>query len=545
MNRVPSSLNNIDNSQPDDVYVQWQNAMQNIKFQGDKVLPQTNKEAEHEDNGPKTTVDDESASSESKERIPRRSVSEIIKILDGKEIEQTEETALRPRAEVICDHDHIEGQRIDVIDKRDQGTREFSFKLRTPTEAVAAMATKMIASSSEAEDGQTEVTTPSGATLRRGVISCCQTYTDKDLPYTYSLCEAFVFEKDGVKVSIADPAWAKKGARVAIGLIKIETPIDMEPEATEQLLGEILEKDLGIPGALDEVSEEAERDYKMARYKWQHVIDGELTPEQAKQAENLEREEVFPGYTTLIERGKHKEYLRKYGEDIRLIHVLHTGSPKSIYRILTQGLMCTTERYNRGVMRSGMSSDDDIRDGGADSVFTRVSNEAQRGWIMGPTIVLKPEVFDRTDWYAYPDDEYGSTKDTTFLGRISPDTLIPAATSLRHMSANEQMFRTGIGANFIESVLVHPAARERIITELRSMGLEEVDGKPIEEIIVAQKPRNPLLSSPPSSPPAPFSSLAKPPSPPPAPFSSLAKPPLPPESPDLPPPSSSPPLPPL
>jgi len=38
-----------------------------------------------------------------------------------------------------------------------------------------------------------------------------------------------------------------------MGLVKVEVPSGMDPEATEQILGEILEKDLGIPDALGEV----------------------------------------------------------------------------------------------------------------------------------------------------------------------------------------------------------------------------------------------------------------------------------------------------
>ena len=71
---------------------------------------------------------------------------------------------------------------------------------------------------------------------------------------------------------------------------------------------------MGIPDALGEVSEDAEQEYKEARYKWQHVIPGELSPEQVERAERLEREEVFPGYSTLVEKGKHREYLEQYGD---------------------------------------------------------------------------------------------------------------------------------------------------------------------------------------------------------------------------------------
>lgn len=439
---------------------------------------------------------EEPSNPESRERRPRRSISETIRILSGQEMERTGETVVRPRTEIVCDHDHIEGQKIDVINKRDRGMMEFSFKLRAPTEVITALATKP---EGEEEDAQAEITTPSGAVLRRGKI----TYESASSDDSYELCDASVFEKGGVKVFIADPSsrndekWLISIAynnsnlvRTAMGLVKVEVPSGTDPEVTEQVLGEILEKDLGIPDALGEVPEEAEREYKMARYKWQHMVTGDLTPEQMEQAEKLHREEVFPGYTTLVERGKHEEYLGRYGEDIRAIHHLWTGSAKSIYRILTQGLMCTTERYSRGVMKSGMSSTTDIDTGGADSVFTRIANEAERGKMNGAVVVFKPEVFDRTDWYSYNYDTYGSTDDEYFVDRLSPDTIFDKITNPNsyYSSCNEQMFRTGIGAGFVESIEVGGSdSRDGIIAELRSMGLEEIDGKPIEEVVILRK----------------------------------------------------------
>lgn len=438
---------------------------------------------------------EEPSNPESRERRPRRSVSEIIRMLSGQEMERTEEAAVRPRTEIICDHDHIEGQKIDVINKRDRGTMEFRFKLRTPTEIMTTLATKP---ESEGEDGQAEITTPSGAVLRRGKII----YEGASSDSSYELCDASVFEKSGVKIFIADPS-SRNGEnrsisskydnshliRTAIGLVKVEVPSSMDPEATEQILGEILEKDLGIPNALSEVPEEAEKEYKMARYKWQYAIAGDLTPEQMERAEKLDREEVFPGYTTLVERGKHEEYLEKYGGDVRAIHRLNTGSAKTIYGVLTQGLMCTTERYSRGFMKNGISSTIDMDTGGADSVFTRIANGTQRGKMDGMVVVFKPEVFDRTDWYSYHSDRYGSTDDKSFAGRLSPDDIFAKTTKPNgyYPSNNEQMFRTGIGARFIESIEVDAYLRDGIIAKLRSMGLEKIDGKPIEEVVISHK----------------------------------------------------------
>ena len=76
---------------------------------------------------------------------------------------------------------------------------EFRFKLRAPTEVMAALTTKP---EGEGEDAQAEITTPSGAVLRRGKI----TYEGASSDSSYELCDASVFEKGGVKVFIADPS---------------------------------------------------------------------------------------------------------------------------------------------------------------------------------------------------------------------------------------------------------------------------------------------------------------------------------------------------
>lgn len=240
--------------------------------------------------------------------------------------------------------------------------------------------------------------------------------------------------------------------------------------------------------ALGEVSETAERDYKIARLKWQYKLD-DLDAEQLERAEKLTRKEVFPGYSTFVESGKHNEYLAEYGEDTRAVHMLNSMSVDSVYRVLTTGLMSTTERFSRGVVKNGISSVLDIDSGGADNVFTRIMNAEQRSKIQNHAVVLKPEIFDRTDWYAYNVDSYGSTNEAHFAGRLAPEEIFRRTMGdLKHYSAdNEQMFRTGIGVDYIEAIEVDELDRDELLEGLREKGLSEVNGRPIEEVIVARE----------------------------------------------------------
>lgn len=474
MNHDPYSPNHEgDNgNQPNDDYIKWRNAMKDEKFQsGEPSTPLLNPESE--------------------EHKSRKNVIEAIRMLKEQELEYSGEGLARPKTEVICDHSHIEGQRIDVIGKIDCGTIEFRLKLRDSAALTAQLATKL---EHGEEDEETKTTTPSGAVLQRGNIAYKKASSDE----SYILCDAFVFEKNGVKVFVADPSSRNNDStqvshtknpsrlvRTAIGLVVMEAPSEMDPKAIEHVLEEILEKDLDIPNALGEVTEEAEKDYKIARYKWQHKITGELTPEQIKQAEKMEREEVFPGYTTFVERGKHKEYLEKYGKGLRAIHELYTGDTSAIYQILTQGVMSTTERYVRGKIKNGRSSQKDLDSGGGDNVFTHITPPLTRRYKNDCAfVVFKPEIFDRTDWYTYDYDCFGTTDDSRFSGRLSPDEIFAQSKEIIFSPGeNEGMFRTGIGAEFIESIKVDPSLYNTIIAELKFIGLAEVNGKPIEEII--------------------------------------------------------------
>jgi hypothetical protein len=410
------------------------------------------------------------------------------------EKERSQEYLIRERHEIICDRDHIENQRVDVVENLENQTLEYRFKLREPLMEISELGQKLRTESRE-KDGVAEL--KSGTSVRLGEI----TYHDLESKREFRLCDALVFEKNGIKVSLADATARELGdgvvsrkrntsnlVRAAIGLVQMEVPKAMDDMAAQQTLDEIFRQDLGVEDALDEVSERAERDYKIARLKWQYKLE-DLNAEQLGRAEKLTRREVFPGYSTYVENGKHEEYLAKYGEDVRAVHMLNSMSVDSVYRVLTTGLMSTTERFSRGVVKNGISSVLDIDSGGADNVFTRIMNAEQRSKIQNHAVVLKPEIFDRTDWYAYNVDSYGSTNEAHFAGRLAPEEIFQRTMGdLSHYSAdNEQMFRTGIGVDYIEAIEVDELDRDELLEGLHEKGLFEVNGRPIEEMIVARE----------------------------------------------------------
>lgn len=476
-NLAPSGLEKTGEQEVNDNYLKLMQALKDVEFLGEKKMK---------------------AEAEQVEAVSDFDLEGILgrkeKLASDTEKEHSQEYLIRERHEIICDRDHIENQRVDVVENLENQTLEYRFKLREPLAEISELGQKLRTESRE-KDGVAEL--QSGTSVRLGEI----TYRDLETKREFRLCDALVLERNGVKVSLADSTARELGdgvisrkrntsnlVRAAIGLVQMEVPKAMDDMAAQQIMDEIFRQDLGVEDALDEVSEAAERDYKIARYKWQYKLD-ELSPDQIGRAEKLTRKEVFPGYSTFVESGKHNEYLAKYGEDVRAVHMLNSMSVDSVYRVLTTGLMSTTERFSRGVVKNGISSVLDIDSGGADNVFTRIMNAEQRGKIQNHAVVLKPEIFDRTDWYAYNVDSYGSTNEAHFAGRLAPEEIFQRTMGdLKHYSAdNEQMFRTGIGVDYIEAIEVDELDRDELLEGLHEEGLFEVNGRPIEEVIVARE----------------------------------------------------------
>lgn len=476
-NLAPSGLEKTGEQEVNDNYLKLMQALKGVEFLGEK---KTKAEVEQI----------EAVSDFDLEGILGRKE----KLASATEKERSQEYLIRERHEIICDRDHIENQRVDVVENLENQTLEYRFKLREPLMEISELGQKLRTESRE-KDGVAEL--KSGTSVRLGEI----TYHDLESKREFRLCDALVFEKNGIKVSLADATARELGdgvvsrkrntsnlVRAAIGLVQMEVPKAMDEVTAKQTMDEIFRQDLGVEDALDEVSERAERDYKIARLKWQYKLE-DLNAEQLERAEKLTRREVFPGYSTFVESGKHNEYLAKYGEDVRAVHMLNSMSVDSVYRVLTTGLMSTTERFSRGVVKNGISSVLDIDSGGADNVFTRIMNAEQRGKIQNHAVVLKPEIFDRTDWYAYNVDSYGSTNEAHFAGRLAPEEIFQRTMGdLKHYSAdNEQMFRTGIGVDYIEAIEVDELDRDELLEGLHEKGLFEVNGRPIEEVIVARE----------------------------------------------------------
>jgi len=323
-----------------------------------------------------------------------------------------------------------------------------------------------------------------------------------DVDEEFHISDAWEIHRDGIIVRVSKGSRSGSGVRTTMyssrGLVEIEIPHDSYG-GSEDLgiqVDKILKGVLGVEGGLKIPEPEDERAYKHARYTWHHKREGSLmSEEEMGDIERLTREEVFPGYFTMVDRGKSEKYETKYGP-IKIYHQIN--SQELLSKIIKSGgLMSSHERYKRGLLVSGMSTTDDFTSGGADSVFTRIMME--RGLtahvedechVPAVSILISPRVLERTDWYAYHIDNYGDTETSVFEKRLPPDKFFARQIErgFGEMVANEQMFRTGISVEDFDAIVCYNEnTRSNIVESLVNDGIDMINGIPTGEFVVVAR----------------------------------------------------------
>lgn len=238
-----------------------------------------------------------------------------------------------------------------------------------------------------------------------------------------------------------------------------------------------------------------------------------------------------PGHLSVIVPGQSEAYAR------RGVHALyHTmGNAETFAFIASDGaLMSTKDRLQVGKVFRGMSSDEDLRSGGAEFVFTRqvtagVGNPNAYE-MRGGAIIFKPDVLDRADWFAYSGDRYGTTLagdrgkpseavrevaqrayqalkdkgdasvqgqdfDTWFNAKIQSQVdhreniYLPRPVG-RHQvrettgSGNETMLEGTIPLSQMERFIVpNQEAKDKVLAKLKAVGIAEINGVKVEDFV--------------------------------------------------------------
>jgi hypothetical protein len=394
--------------------------------------------------------------------------------------ERLKEINIRPRAGLISDGDTIENQQIDLIDYSDKGYYEFNFKLRK--KRISDLLDRLQLDSGSSHESQ-------------GNIS----YEFNDGNF-YNLSTAVKKQQGDIAINIStgkNPA----GDEVlsAAGLVQIrinKSSISQVDDDAIEKLEKVWSEVLGVEDALQIPTKELEQKYKEERFRWHHKLDkNEPVPDDIDN--RLERTEVFPGYFTMVERGKNQEYrnVAKYA----VYHRIY--SPENLVAIIKAGgLMSTHERYRRGLCVNGMSSAQDLGTGGADSVFTRIIPENAGFDTLrslysggGVAVVFEPDILDRTDWYVYNNDKFGSTAPDTFAERLSPHEFFESGPNNFQWS-NEQMFRLGIPVDKFKALVCDSQTKvEEVKRILAESGLTEINNKTVDEFVIAIREHGDLI----------------------------------------------------
>ena len=289
------------------------------------------------------------------------------------------------------------------------------------------------------------------------------------------------------------------------GFFRLRVAATSNGAADAKAAKDMLER-VGLVDLTSTPTTEAESIFKKTRLLWQNApgrmselngltgkaltdkLDTMLTEEGlTKRVGNLVTQTVFDGYSTVVEQGISKEYSKA---GLRYVWA-GVNSDDAVVSILQgKGFMSTNTRSLAGMDFTGASPESDMGTGGSDSVFTRIGVQMKKGsqprfdnCYMGGgyRIIISPEVMERTDWYAYDHDNYGSTSD--LASRSTPlDFINSMATKYR--SGNEIMFRRGIPKEqFTGIVCPSDVKRAKLLDKLKKAGITKVNGVPIQDFV--------------------------------------------------------------
>lgn len=279
----------------------------------------------------------------------------------------------------------------------------------------------------------------------------------------------------------------------AEGLVEISLPKEKFPDISqlEPIVTKLIARYCGIHDVCYEPDTDAEEKYMKRRYAWHHMIPW-LIQINGNEHQRLVRKDVCLNYSTFVQEKKYQDY-QAIDRFVVLHNLAHVVDLVSIIKL--GALLSSTERYRRGIMVDGMSTSDDLRYGGGDSIFTRIyfksyfSENKIDDEFVGPLpiVIFRSSLLDRTDWWCQNSDTWGKTEAEVFSNRISPTNFFiqSKSTDAEYTMSNEQMFRYGISTQDVAFIAVSSETKkDELLTLLRDNNISEMNGRPIEEIVI-------------------------------------------------------------
>lgn len=289
------------------------------------------------------------------------------------------------------------------------------------------------------------------------------------------------------------------------GFFRVRVPVSPDGAMDAGEMSRML-KSVGLDDLLTTPTAEAEKTLIKSRLVWQNApsrvqelqgLTGQALENKLddilrdigitdKRIAGVEFRKIAEGYATYYDP-EMAAAMKKAGADYVWSGVRR---PQGIVQVVKSGGMkSTNQRTFTGVRITGASPESDMGTGGADSVFTRlgIRGNGERfnsSFSGGPyRIIIDPAELGRTDWYAYPGDNFGTTETSEMLGRMS-GTDFAAAMKKNYRSSNEIMFRHAIPTESFTGIVCETAAnRAALIKEFKAEGITKINGIPIATFI--------------------------------------------------------------
>lgn len=126
----------------------------------------------------------------------------------------------------------------------------------------------------------------------------------------------------------------------------------------------------------------------------------------------------------------------------------------------------------------GASSTADMGTGGASYLFTRITQGRNTDYLFDKRLLL------RTGNYSFDSDRFGDCKESSYNERYND---IPGWKKIARNGSNETLIKNSFAMfDYLHTVFVPRADRQRVIDMLRRAGIDEIRGRRIEDIVEAK-----------------------------------------------------------
>jgi hypothetical protein len=267
--------------------------------------------------------------------------------------------------------------------------------------------------------------------------------------------------------------------------------LNKNPTAEEQEIVKLLKALWAFrPTVHDALSPKRKGDVKYLR----EALKGAITQ---KAFDSIREVETFPGSTTHILPGRWKKLA---GGKLRFFF-WGVSSPKNCAKILSGGgLSGINQRLFTGAGGKGSSANTDVNTGCADNLTLRpiTANNGSGSLTMGNVtgsiwLIVRPSEADRLDTIINTSDNFGCTNPNHHSHGSGYQKRGTVKGKIGHVgnSSPEVIFRNGIGiASVLRCACASEDRRKEIMSHLRALGTEEINGVPIEDFIVVTSDRS-------------------------------------------------------